>query len=64
MLFEYLARYTSQGDTTIITCDSPVTLFIERAYICKRPFFGDFTCVKRLLEEMGNQRTTGPVSLT
>ena len=48
------------GDGTIITCESPVTLFIEGTYICKRPFFGDFTRVKRLLEEMSK---TGPNSV-
>ena len=48
---------TRQWDGTIITCKSPVTLFIEGTYICKRQFFGDFTCVKRLLEEMSKNWT-------
>ena len=56
-VFEQLARYTSHWDRTIITCESLVTLFIEGTYICKRLIVGDFTRVKRLLEEMGKNWT-------
>ena len=38
----------TQVRETIITCESPVTLVIEGGYIYKRPFFGNFTRVKRL----------------
>ena len=31
----------------------PCHLVYRGTYICKRPFFGDFIGVKRLLEEMG-----------
>ena len=44
-VFEYLARYTNQGNWVIIARKWPVTLLEKGADICKRPFLWDFTLV-------------------
>ena len=45
-MFELLARYTSQCDGTIVTCDSPVTLFLEGGdiYLQETILWGFYPC--------------------
>ena len=58
-MFKQLPWHACQGHGAIITSKSPIPFLKEGINVCKKPFLGDFTRIKRLLEQMCN---TGPSS--